>query len=58
MKNGCDRSLKNIYGETASQKALEMDNSHISDFIDQYPETRRKFPKFKVRLNVEEKLKK
>lgn len=54
MKNGCDREDKNIYGKTAIDKAKYKNN--ILDFIERYPKMRRKFPKFKVQLDIQKKL--
>ncbi len=47
MKNGCDRSIKNKYGLSAEDKAKKIINSeYLVNFIKNYPETKRSFPKF------------
>ena len=54
MKNGCDRNQKNIYGLDSIDRAKGQ--NHIVDFIKNYPQTKRRFPKFRVKLDIEDKL--
>ena len=48
IKNGSDPNQKNNYGVSAKDKALNY--PHILNFIEQYAEKPRNFPRFKVKL--------
>ena len=54
MRNGCDPNIKNRYGYTAVDKASG--NPSIREFIMNYKEEKLKFPRFRVRLRLQEKL--
>ena len=51
MKNGCNRELRNHYGMSPAERAK--DRPHIVEFLERYPQVKRKFPKFRVRLDIE-----
>lgn len=50
LRNGSDLSLKNNYGLTAMDKAANTPS--ILDFIRNYDEKKRNFPRFYVRLQL------
>lgn len=56
LKNGCDRQLANHYGMSPGQRAAEEETQHIADFISQYPQVIRKFPKFQVKLDIQKQI--
>ncbi len=57
MKNGCNRHEKNNYGFDAIEKAkTKFNQAYLVDFLAKYPETQRRYPKFKVRLDFEDKV--
>ena len=54
MKNGCNRGLRNHYGMSPAERAK--DQPHIVEFLEGYPQVKRKFPKFRVKLDIEQQL--
>jgi ankyrin repeat protein len=57
MKNGSNRHEKNNFQMDAIAKAKsKLNQDYLVDFIKNYPETQRKFPKFKVKLTLEDKI--
>ncbi len=56
LKNGCERDAANNYGLTPSQKAKQEEMDYIAEFIENYPRAGRRFPKFRVNLDIEKKI--
>jgi len=54
IKNGSDPNLKNNYGFSPLDKASN--NPNITSFIKSYDEPKLSFPRFRVKLRIEERL--
>jgi ankyrin repeat protein len=50
LKNGCDQTIPNKYGLTPKDKVINYPS--ILQFLDNFSNSDRKFPKFKVKLQL------
>lgn len=51
LRNGCDMAIKNRFGMTAIDKAAG--NPNIQQFVSNFNEKKRGFPKFSVKMRLE-----